>query len=665
MTDTFLAAAWPALNWILFASLKSVIVIGAVLLCRRAFARRMSAQSLHYLWFAVIASLSIPIGATVNVQFLNRIAVWENSAHVSAPQDLRAQPWRIAQQEDSSAKSPSDAGVARSGLSNAGVLALIWLAGVVALSTAVIWNWVRYRVIRSRARPITDRSTQDQFDRCKRQLCVNGNVVALESPAIDSPALFGVWSPVLLLPQGFSAQMTSTELRHVFFHELTHVRRHDIALNWLAIVVQILHWFNPLVWWTLRRLRVDMERACDATVLEHLSKQERLEYGHTLIRLSDLYPARLALHHGAGMLDPHSQLTSRIHMIAQFGSSKTFHSVFSNALVLALIVMSVTQLSASAQDEPKTNVVTAPNAPTRPALAAVPASPALPNTPATKALPALPAQRALPTVTATPALPALPATPTIPTLAPAEARRMEIIKLRYRKVGLMAELIRPSTGASLLSEDGFIAIDERTNTLVVRDTPERVDDILRTLSALDVPLQQVQIDTRVVLIDQSFLSSAQGKSMLASLTKDGTDATLDQAITELESQRKAELITRPRVITDNGKQALIVHAIDSPQKDQWRSKLNLTILPNIAADNRITVDVSALQETTGMPNGNEIDKRNITTQAAVRDGGVVVLRGLYDLSMQGTKQASNSPPRKSEFVIFLTARRLEQSLALR
>jgi beta-lactamase regulating signal transducer with metallopeptidase domain len=44
-------------------------------------------------------------------------------------------------------------------------------------------------------------------------------------------------------------------LRHVFLHELAHLKRHDIALNWLFAGAQALHWFNPLVWLAFQQAR--------------------------------------------------------------------------------------------------------------------------------------------------------------------------------------------------------------------------------------------------------------------------------------------------------------------------------------------------------------------------------------------------------------------------
>ena len=91
--------------------------------------------------------------------------------------------------------------------------------------------------------------------------------VLVETDAVDSPALFGLLRPKLLLPTGLIRRLDESELRHVFLHELAHLRRHDVLLNWLAALLQIIHWFNPMIWFGFARMRADREFACDALAL--------------------------------------------------------------------------------------------------------------------------------------------------------------------------------------------------------------------------------------------------------------------------------------------------------------------------------------------------------------------------------------------------------------
>jgi type IV pilus assembly protein PilQ len=82
--------------------------------------------------------------------------------------------------------------------------------------------------------------------------------------------------------------------------------------------------------------------------------------------------------------------------------------------------------------------------------------------------------------------------------------RSEYLQVNYAKATDLAVLIKGKSGNSLLSNRGSIAIDERTNTLLLQDTPERLADIRRLVGTLDIPVRQVLIESRVVIVNDDF-----------------------------------------------------------------------------------------------------------------------------------------------------------------
>jgi hypothetical protein len=124
--------------------------------------------------------------------------------------------------------------------------------------------------------------------------------------------------PRLLLPPGFTRGFSLDELRFVFLHELGHVKRHDIILGWFVTALQILHWFNPLVWLAFARMRVDRELACDALALSHAENQENKPYGHTIVKLLERFGDSVRSPGLAGIVEDKHQMKERITMIAKF-----------------------------------------------------------------------------------------------------------------------------------------------------------------------------------------------------------------------------------------------------------------------------------------------------------------------------------------------------------
>ena len=169
------------------------------------------------------------------------------------------------------------------------------------------------------------------------------------SSAVGSPAVAGLLRPVLLLPASFPNGFSAGEARMVLLHELTHLKRHDLPLNWLLCVLQALHWFNPLLWLAFARMRTDRETACDAQVLGADAEDRRADYGHALLKLqhtvshshSALGLAFVGIFERAGM-------RSRIRAIA---TPRRTHPAW--GLVAALVIAALTLVGATRAQEVK------------------------------------------------------------------------------------------------------------------------------------------------------------------------------------------------------------------------------------------------------------------------------------------------------------------------
>ncbi len=165
-------------------------------------------------------------------------------------------------------------------------LPLVWIAGVwFCLLIAFRQHWRWSRLIRRQA-PLQDARVRPLLNRATAELGVRRSIPVIPIPSHTAPAVFGFWRPCLLLPVGLSEKLTDAELRLVLLHELVHLKRGDVLLNWLLIGVQALHWFNPLVWLALRQLRADRELVCDAAVLQRLPAETSSTYGHTLLKVA-------------------------------------------------------------------------------------------------------------------------------------------------------------------------------------------------------------------------------------------------------------------------------------------------------------------------------------------------------------------------------------------
>ena len=154
--------------------------------------------------------------------------------------------------------------------------------------------------------------------------------------ALPTPALTGLFRPVILLPAEFANRLPATSLRHILLHECIHIRRGDLWTHFLTLVATVIHWWNPMVWWLLRRLHVERELATDAGVLRCLRAEERGAYGETLLDLATGPTLRGFLQPSLGVLERHAVLRRRIRQIAGFGRTPVFVGTIGIVLLAAV-----------------------------------------------------------------------------------------------------------------------------------------------------------------------------------------------------------------------------------------------------------------------------------------------------------------------------------------
>src|SRR5690606_13802718 len=102
-----------------------------------------------------------------------------------------------------------------------------------------------------------------------------------------SPALFGLFRPMLLIPAGLEHRLTDDEWSMIFRHELSHYRRKDLWINAVVFFLACFHWFNPFVWLGLRRMRMEQELACDAAALSNAPADRVRQYALSMVKIAE------------------------------------------------------------------------------------------------------------------------------------------------------------------------------------------------------------------------------------------------------------------------------------------------------------------------------------------------------------------------------------------
>ncbi len=338
-------------SWLWRATWQASVVIVLVLLAQWIFRRQLSPRWRHALWLLVLIRLALPWTVPSPLSLFNwcerRLPGLESGGSEAVP-TVEALRTGESQSDTNPAVAPPPAQPSwRTGF------ATLWLSGVVALPLyLLVTSWRFGRAIR-RERPLTDQTVLNLLEDCKQEMGVYTPLTLIETAAVTSPSLFGFIRPRLLLPAGLTSRFSLPELRYVFLHELSHVRRGDIALSWLATLPLILHWFNPLVWLAWSRMRLDRELACDDLALSRTREGENRLYGETIIKLLEGF-SRPAVSPGlAGILENKNQIKRRISMIAQFKRNQRWPWLaLSVTAALALVTLTDAQTGRAADDNP-------------------------------------------------------------------------------------------------------------------------------------------------------------------------------------------------------------------------------------------------------------------------------------------------------------------------
>ena len=354
---------------IIHTSWQASIFAALILLTVMVFRKRLPPRWQYILWALVAIRLIMPMTPPSAVSIFNLPKLWKTESNALGSIASTQNPSAIDERfQLSSSRQASEhglkpaAGVVRQEhvsikvfLSTA--LPAIWLFVAVFIACRIIWANYRFSGRVLCQRPVTKQAVLDLLEDCKEEIGVRTPLTVLESDDIRYPALLGFVRPRLLLPKRLMESLSRDELRYVFLHELAHVKRLDIPFNWAFCILQIVHWFNPVLWIAFRRTLSERELACDALVLSTTSEQEKEKYGETIIALLESSDKTGWLPGMVGIVEDRTQIRRRIKMIAQYNAGKQGRSVAGISLAILLAVLGLTDSRST--EPPKANPVEA------------------------------------------------------------------------------------------------------------------------------------------------------------------------------------------------------------------------------------------------------------------------------------------------------------------
>jgi beta-lactamase regulating signal transducer with metallopeptidase domain len=245
---------------------QSTLVAALAGLLTLAF-RNNRAQVRYWLWLAASLKFLIPFTA---LTALGHQVGWRSPVTLVQPQmtffvDAVTQPFSqpvsLVVAVSTAAASP---GVAAA-LTIA--LAAIWLGGCAVILLTWCVRWRRVGMAVRQAAPVSDGRALAALRRLERRGGITRPIALVSSDSPLEPGVFGILRPVLFWPRGIGAHLGDAQVEAILAHELSHVRRRDNLAAALHMIVEVVFWLHPLVWWVGARLVDERERACDEEVI--------------------------------------------------------------------------------------------------------------------------------------------------------------------------------------------------------------------------------------------------------------------------------------------------------------------------------------------------------------------------------------------------------------
>jgi beta-lactamase regulating signal transducer with metallopeptidase domain len=318
---------------VLHISWQASVLAVLVLATQYLFRRQLSLRWRHALWLLVLARLVLPIlpASPFSIDRFTSPPSLIESMPGSTEGDARLVP---------SVGSTQAVAWMVEGIH---VATLLWLTGAGMLTVVTLVANGRFVWALRFAPPCRDPGILDLVQSCARELGFRRTIPVIETPLVGSPAIFGLFRARLLVPEGLIRDLNRDELQLIFLHEIAHLRRADMYQNALLSVLQIVHWFNPLLWFVFARIVHDREMATDAMVLSGPRASLKTLYGHTLIKLIDASPSRGFAPQLVGIMGIPSRLKDRLLRIRQATPDAYGWSVWGLALLGVIGVMSLTR----------------------------------------------------------------------------------------------------------------------------------------------------------------------------------------------------------------------------------------------------------------------------------------------------------------------------------
>jgi len=344
-------------QWVLQSTFKASVLALLIFLIQLPLRRKIPAKWLHALWLLLIIRMLLPVEFESKISMFNLIPIKTDQQIVTEPAVLSIETPPVFKTNYTQEKVPTTTSSEISGtfqqdfkLLPIHYFSIIWLLGVIVFVKITLANNLKFWNRIKRQQSITDERIVKLFNQCKKEMNVHADIALVEVNVANVPLLYGFFRPRILLPIKFTDGISNEELRHIFLHELAHYKRGDIFVSLVTTVLQIVHWFNPIIWYAFFKMRIDRELATDEKTLSLIGSEKSQSYGRTIISMLEQISSEFRSPVTVGIIENKNNLKRRLTMISNFKKKSILWSFAAIMILLSLVGFSLTDAQKTTKD---------------------------------------------------------------------------------------------------------------------------------------------------------------------------------------------------------------------------------------------------------------------------------------------------------------------------
>ncbi len=340
---------------ILYSSLLGSILAVVIIMVKLILRKRLGVRWQYFIWLLLLVRLIIPYAPQSQFSVFNLFSLLENKiSQVSSISNYYTGKSTISFSEnqinggnkqrskntfnnvtmskDNSQSKSNNFTINR--MSWIQVVCILWLMGVISYTIYSAFVIITFMIKLKSQKICKDERIINVLEQCIHRMNIKKSITIISTDMVRGPATFGFIKPKLLLPINIDKRLNLNELRYIILHEMAHLKRRDIQVSCLKNILQILHWFNPIIRYSFYRMGEDKELACDALALTYINEDECLNYGRTIIKLLQSFKKPVSIYGIANFIDNKSQIKRRITMISLFKKNSYKWTALSVATIL-------------------------------------------------------------------------------------------------------------------------------------------------------------------------------------------------------------------------------------------------------------------------------------------------------------------------------------------